>query len=156
MKTMEKINKLNKTNFILNVNELTEYTEQTIQMIKDISLFMNYQINGDIDNIDELNYMISDLSLNKKKKLRNYILSINKKKSLKTINKFLHFLLKVVLKSDDRVNIKISMKEQLIQSNRKNWLVQRQKSDELLLKYKESKSDFYKLKTQRNDIMLKF
>ena len=153
---MEKINKLNKTNFILNVNELTEYTEQTIQMIKDISLFMNYQINGDIDNIDELNYMISDLSLNKKKKLRNYILSINKKKSLKTINKFLHFLLKVVLKSDDRVNIKISMKEQLIQSNRKNWLVQRQKSDELLLKYKESKSDFYKLKTQRNDIMLKF
>ena len=49
-----------------------------------------------------------------------------------------------ILKSDLRVKVKPSTREQEIQEARKVWVDARDKAQEALLIYKEAKGDFYK------------
>lgn len=140
-----------KTNFKMTANNFEDEINEFVTKLKRYVEFMDYQVTGDV-NFDELTDFkgrIADLSLSQKKKLRNNLISANHKMTLRTINRFLHFLYKAVLKTDKRIRIKPSVKDEEIQMKRKEWVESRNKAQVALFLYKKTKGDFYKDKEQK-------
>jgi len=142
----------NKTNFRMDAVNFEKVILEMIEKIKKYADFMDYQIIGDLNELENLKYHLSDLSLNQRKKLRNLLLKANYSMSLRSINRFLHFLYKNILHSDKRVRIKVSEKEEEIQKLRKEWIENRDKTKVALFLYKETKGDFYKDKNKKFEI----
>lgn len=99
-----------------------------------------------LDNITEslFNTALINMSKKKRKKLANYIWVINNHPTLGGINKFFHFLMKTVLKSDLRVRVIKSDKEIAIQDKRKAYMDALAKAKQAYAEYKTEKGDFYK------------
>ena len=111
----------------------------------------DYQIKDrkGLDNITEtvFNAAYRDLSKKKQKRLAKYIWLVENFPSLANINKFLHFLLTKVMKSDLRVRIIKSEKELTIEAKRKAYKEALAKVKQAYADYKTEKGDFYKKKT---------
>ena len=149
METME--NTMNKTNFKMTTDNFENEINEFVTKLKRYVEFMDYQVTGDVnfDELKDLKSGIGNLSLSQKKKLRNNLVSANYKMTLRTINRFLHFLYKAVLKTDKRVRIKPSVKDEEIQMKRKEWVEARDKAQVALFLYKKTKGDFYKKKDEK-------
>lgn len=122
------------------------------ETIKNIDAFVkanNYQFK-DRHNLDIVSTYFAkaynDLSKKKKKKVAKYMWAVNNNPTIGGINKFLHFLMKFVLKSDLRVKVLPSAKEIAIQEKRKAYKEALAKVKEAYAIYKEEKGDFYKNK----------
>lgn len=153
MKTMEK---MNKTSFRLDSKNLEEKVNETIELIQKISDLMGYRISN-IDKLKEEKFdKLKTLSNNQRKKIRNLILMIDRKRTLRSFNKFLHHLCKNVLEVDYRVNIKISEKEEKLNNMRKQWKIARDKYELLLDEFKEERGDFYKEKSSKSELIKTF
>lgn len=113
------------------------------QYIKDNGY--QYKDRSGLDQITEKNFNVH-LSLRKKKKLVNSMAAIEKHATLENINKFFHFLLKDILKSDLRVRVIKSEKEIAIEAKRKTYKEAIAKMKIAQADYKTEKGDFYKLK----------
>jgi len=152
METME--NTMTKTNFTMTTDNFKEGINEFLTKLKRYADFMDYQVTGDInfDELKDLKGAIGNLSLSQKKKLRNNLISADHKMTLRTINRFLHFLYKAVLKSDVRVRVKPSVQDEEIQMKRKEWVTARDKAQVALFLYKKTKGDFYKDKEQKMKI----
>jgi hypothetical protein len=116
---------------------------QIDEFVKQNDYHLNAQLPGEIMNYD-LIATISNLSLKKRKELRNCLWRISNYPSLTSINRYLHFLMTKVLKSDTRYKILKSEKQLKIEEKRKKY----REALEILKKthanYKEEKGDFYK------------
>jgi len=87
---------------------------------------------------------LSFSSKNKEKVLAKYLWKISKKPSMACANRFLHFLYKKVYGFDQAPRIEFSEKEIAIKSARRQWKDAARLADELRLKYREEKGNFYK------------
>ncbi len=125
----------------------------TIEKIKQLAQDNNYQIKGDIDKIlnrtkeenFDLEFFVGhDLSTRKVKKLNDLIARYNKHPKMSTANKFLHFLMTKIYKSEDRVRILPSEKELAIQEKRKAYKAALETVKKAYADYKTEKGDFYK------------
>lgn len=122
----------------------------TIEKIKAFVKENNYQFK-DSTGFDEIteakfNSALSDMSKKKRKRLARYMWSINNHPSLGAINKFFHFLMKNVLKSDTRIRVIPSAKEIAIQQKRAIYKEALAKVKAAYADYKQEKGDFYKKK----------
>lgn len=99
-------------------NDIFNKINKTIDIIKKYIHNNNYQIKGNIDDYHKI--IFDKLSLRKMKKIQKYCYWIEKKPTLKRINSFFSILHKYFF--IERVNIKISIKEEKIQKARKEWL----------------------------------
>jgi len=88
---------------------------------------------------------ISEQSLNGRKRLVKSATKIEKHTSTVSINKFLKQYSRLV-ETPETYSIKVSEKEEQIQTARKEWTTLRDQAEAALLKYKETKGDFYKVK----------
>lgn len=128
------------------INEI----DLTLQRINDYVARNEYQLNGNIKQKLNLDAVIDDVTLRKRKVLRRYMYYIKVHPTLDSVNKFLHFLFKEVLKSDARVKVVKSEKEQLIQKKRQEYKAALKILIEKRQAYKEEKGDFYKLRLSKN------
>jgi len=94
--------------------------------------------------ITKENFNAQSLSTRKQKKLVNAMAAIEKHPTLENINKFFHFLMKDILKSESRVKVIKSDKEIAIQEKRKAFKDALAKMQIALAEYKTEKGDFYK------------
>jgi hypothetical protein len=94
----------------------------------------------------KLTAAISDLSNKKRKKLANFMWMNDNHPTMASANKFFHFLMKNVLKSDLRIRVIPSAKEIAIQEKRKVYKEALAKVQAAYADYKLEKGDFYKLK----------
>lgn len=132
--------------YTYNHSELNNIINNTIDKIKKYVKDNDYQvIIGEIRNYD---FDFSKLSKNQMKKLQKYCYWIDKKPTLKRVNTFFSLLSRYF--GTDRVRIKISLKEEKIQSLRKEWLSARYTAENALARYKVEKGDFYKKKLLMN------
>lgn len=127
-----------------------ELLNSTFNLIDAFVKANNYQIKDrkGLENITEstFNAVYSNLSKKKKKRLAKYIWLIENFPSLANINKFLHFLLAKVIKSDLRVRIIKSEKELAIETKRKVYKDALAVVKQAYADYKTEKGDFYKKK----------
>lgn len=131
---------------VSNVNFKT--VSETIEKIKAFVKEKNYQFK-DSTGFDEItetkfNVALSDMSKKKRKRLARYLWSTNTRPSLEGINKFFHFFMKNVLKSDVRIRVIHSAKEIAIQDKRKVYKEALAKAKAAYADYKTEKGDFYK------------
>jgi len=127
--------------------DLINKTIETIELAEKVIKENDWQIKGDVDELkkfDMSHYQM--LSKNNIKRLNRYIWWFTEKPSISNINRFFHFICTRVLKTDKRVRVYPSIREQEIQAARKRWKDVQKVEQELLKKYKEIKGDFYKLK----------
>lgn len=103
------------------------------------------------DEITEtkFNIALSDMSKKKRKRLASYIWSVNNHPTLGGINKFFHFLMKNVLKSEARIRVIPSAKEVAIQEKRKAYKEALAKVKAAYDDYKQEKGDFYKIRLSK-------
>src|SRR5579859_6490655 len=87
----------------------------------------------------------NDLSKKKRKLLAHYVWKINNKPSIEGVNKFYHFIMKFMLKSDLRVRVLYSPKEIAIQLKREEYKEALAKVKQAYADYKEEKGDYYKI-----------
>lgn len=102
-----------------------------------------------LDNITEsvFNAAYANLSNKKRKKLAKYLWALhNRPMTLAGANRFLHFLLVKIMKSDLRVRIIKSEKELAIEAKRKAYKEALEKVKVAYADYKTEKGDFYKKK----------
>jgi len=158
METMEITKTNTKTNFVMTTDNFENEIEKFITKLQRHVEFMDYQITGDINfkELENLKNSLIQLSLSQKKKLRNLLIKAIHRMSLRSINQFLHFLYKAVLKTDKRVRIKPSVTDEEIQIKRKEWVIARNKSELALFLYKKTKGDFYIEKMKKIEIAKKF
>lgn len=128
------------------INEI----DLTLQRINEYVAKNDYQLNGNIKQKLNLDSVIDDVTLRKRKVLRRYMYYIKVHPTLDSVNKFLHFLFKEVLKSDARVKVVKSEKEQMIQKKREEFKAALKVLIEKRQAYKEEKGDFYKLRLAKN------
>jgi hypothetical protein len=128
------------------INEI----DQTLQRINDYVVKNDYQLNGNIKQKLNLDSVIDDISLSKRKVLRRYMYHIKVHPTLDVVNKFLHFLFKEILKSNARVKVVKSEKEQLIMKKRQEYKAALKILLEKRQAYKDEKGDFYKLRLAKN------
>jgi len=139
--------KYSKTNAPLSGADPSEKVKEAISNIKNIVSENSWCITkGAFDevNLKGLSNKINDLSFNQRKKLRNYLIHLDRHVTIKRINLFFHFLFKHVVKTDYRVKVEVSEKEAVIQAARKKWKEADAIAQTLLKTYKEEKGDFYK------------
>lgn len=136
---------------IRNIATVYNEIEKTCQRIDEYVALNEYQINNNV-KIDKTVLMdaLTDTSLRKRKILRRYMYKISNHATLEVVNKFLHFLYKEVLKSDVRVKVVKSEKEQLIQKKRQEFKMALKIMLEKKQEYLNEKGDFYKLRAQKN------
>lgn len=147
----------NDVRYSVSAESLTERIKENVNTIDSFVKKNGYQLTNITEYNNKLkdnNYLlgiqvlISKLSLNQRKKLRNAINRIFNNPTLKNVNYFLHILYSRVLKSDQRVKIKKSEQELAIEKARKDWKLYRDEAERLRLAYKELKGDFYKNKVK--------
>jgi hypothetical protein len=129
---------------IRNQSEIVTAIDQTMLRIKEYVKFNEYQIHGNIEEKLNLDAALKDATLRKRKTLRRYMYHIEQHPTLPTVNKFLHFLFKTVLKSDVRVRVLKSEQELEIQKRRKEFKDALKVMLEKKQAYLDSKGDFYK------------
>jgi len=122
----------------------------TIEKIKQFVKENNYQFKDEkgFDELTEKKFQtsLSDMSKKKRKKLASYVWAVNNHPTLAGINKFFHFLMKNVLKSNARICVIPSAKEIAIQEKRKAYKEALAKVKAAYAEYKTEKGDFYKIK----------
>jgi len=131
-----------------------QFIKSAFGKIEDFVKKNDYQFK-DRDNFDkiteaEFNAALINASKKKRKKLANYIWMIYNRPTLAGINKFLHFLMKTILKSDLRVRVIKSDKEIAIQEKRKAYKEALAKMQAAYADYKQEKGDFYKIRLEKN------
>lgn len=89
---------------------------------------------------------LTNLSKRKRKKITAYIWAINNKPTFGGINKFFHFFMKFVMKSDLRVKLDKSDRELAIEAKRKVYKDALAVVRAAYADYKETKGNFYKKK----------
>lgn len=138
-----------------NVSELTNGVKQSLTKIDAFVAHNDYRLSGSLDVIADcdLETLISKLSLNKRKELRDHIWRVENKPSIQTINRFLHFMMKLVLKSDARIKVLKSEKQLKIEDLRKKYKDALALAKKAHAEYKEEKGDFYKNRLQKNQVI---
>ena len=126
--------------YTYNTNKVDEKIVNTVEIIKKVITENNYRVSGDIEEYTMLEW--KNFSKTQLKKIQKYCYYIEKHPTLRRINSF--FSLLSAHFEVERVNVKISLKEEKIQKARKEWLKARQVSDNLLAEYKKEKGNFYK------------
>lgn len=126
--------------YTYNKQEMIEKINETIELIEKWAKENNYRIVGNIDNYKNL--PLIEMSKSQMKQIQKYCFWISQKPSLKRVNSFLSLLSKIF--KIERVQVKISEKEEKIQMAKKEWIKARNESDRLLKIYKDEKGDFYK------------
>lgn len=153
MKTMIKT-----TTYVYNSGELANKITETVSKIDTFIKENNFQVSGDLSTITKasskgifglytqsnLEKGISTLSKNGLKKTNRAIQKIEIHNTMRTSNLFLHYVMKQILKSDERIKITSSVKETAIQAKRDAWKKAHLVAMHLLTEYKEEKGDFYK------------
>lgn len=145
-------------NTIVNHVKVTDINFELIQdTFKKIDNFVaenEYQFKDrkGLDNITESNFKeaVANLSKKKRKKIAHYVWAINNYPTLGGINKFLHFLMTKVIKSDLRVRILKSDKEIAIQEKRKAYKQALEAMKKAHAEYKAEKGEFYKIRLSKN------
>lgn len=131
-------------NYAINYNVLQETFNKIDAFVK----ANDYQFKDrkGLDNITEstFNEVYRLLSKKRKKRLAKSIWLVEVNPSLNSINRFLHFLLTKVMKSDLRVRIIKSEKELAIEQKRKAYKEALAKVKAAYVEYKTEKGDFYK------------
>jgi len=87
---------------------------------------------------------MTELSKTKQKKLNKIIRGLQRRYSIRYMNRFLHFICKHIKKDGISIYINKCKKENEIQKKRKAWIKARNEAEVLLKAYKEEKGDFYK------------
>lgn len=125
-------------------------TLKTIDDINEYLIFNEYQYKNNLNpsfiNEEELKSSIMNLSLNQLKKLKRAINTFRMKGSLQSVNRFYHFLMRKVLKSDMRISIIYGKKQLEIIGKRKKFVAARNLMIAMRDEYKDEKSDFYILR----------
>jgi len=129
---------------------LVQGTVETISEIHEYVEFNNYQYKNNLNpafiNAELLKSSIMNLSLNQRKKLKRAINAFRMKGSLQSVNRFYHFLMKKVLKSDMRVAVIFGKKQLEIVEKRKKFVAARNLMITMRNEYLDEKSDFYILR----------
>jgi hypothetical protein len=123
-----------------------ENVQSTISKIEQYVKDNGYQFKdrSGLALLDEKTFHLQFGSIRKRKKLVNAMTAIDKHPTLENVNKFFHFLMKEILKSDLRVRIIKSEKEIAIDEKRKAFKDALAKMKIALADYKAEKGDFYK------------
>jgi transcriptional regulator of heat shock response len=135
--------------YVYNTTKLKDSVISTIENIEKWIKEKNYRFKGDIDHfkmILQSTESLFNLSKNQKKKINNYIFSLQKKISLKRVNLFFNLLNNYMKNTDttSAIRVLISEKEEKIQKYRKEWIKVNLETERLLELYKEEKVNFYK------------
>ena len=144
----------NKYKKILNysVSELQEETIITIKQVWDFAHFNDYVYNRFPKiNLTDIEYKISKMSLNERRKLKTTINCFRKKQSLSSANRFYHHLYANVLRSNISIRVKLSLpeKQKLILEKRNNYLKLRSEMLKAFNEYKIEKGDYFKLRLEK-------
>lgn len=135
---------------IRNNSEVYNEIQKTLKKIDEYVIFNEYRYSNEVKIDGSELSALQNASLKKKKVLRKLMYKINVKTTLQTLNKFFHFLFKRILKSDSRVKVLKSEKEQQIMLKRENYnkalLALRKAKQEYLVE----KGDFYKQRILKN------
>jgi hypothetical protein len=125
--------------------------QETISKIENYVTENGYQFKdrSGLAQITKENFISPSTTIRKRKKLVNAMAAIEKHPKLENINKFFHFLLKDILKSESRVKVIKSDKEIAIQEKRKAFKDALAKMNIALAEYKAEKGDFYKIKLSK-------
>jgi len=131
-----------------------QFIKSTFGKIEDFVKKNDYQFKdrNNFDNIteSEFNSAWVNTSKKKRKKLAAYIWMIYNRPTLAGINKFFHFFMKTIMKSDVRVRVIKSDKEIAIQEKRKAYKEALAKMQAAYADYKQEKGDFYKIRLANN------
>lgn len=124
--------------------------QATISKIEQFVKDNGYQFKdrSGLNEITEANFnaALHLVSKKKRKKLANYIWAVNNHPTLENINKFFHFLMKNIMKSETRIRVIKSDKEIAIQEKRKAYKEALAKMQAAYADYKTEKGDFYKIR----------
>ena len=133
------------------VSVLQEETVYTFKEIWEFAHHNNYVYNKHPQyNEDDLKSMIGKLTLNQRRKLKRAINIFRKKLSLASANRFYHFVYAKVLNVDLRIRLTYPEKHCKIIMEREKYLKLRTEMEKQLLKYKEEKGDYFKLRLANN------
>jgi hypothetical protein len=134
------------TTYVYNSSELTNKINETVSKIDANVKQNNFQVSGDLSKISSSNLQeaISNLSKKGLKKINRAILRFECRNTMRSTNLFLHYVMKDILKSDERIKISPSVKEISIHVKREAWKNAQKIAAQLLKEYKEEKGDFYK------------
>lgn len=146
METNVKTSKANSVNFASVQNTISKIE----QFVKENEY--QYKDRTGLAEINErsFNSALQQVSKKKRKKLANYVWSVNNKPTLENVNKFFHFLMKMIMKSDLRIKVIKSDKEIAIQEKRKAYKEALAKMKAAYADYKTEKGDFYKNRMKNN------
>lgn len=129
---------------------LAQATEETINEIHEYVEFNKYQYKNNLNpafiNDVQLKNSIMNLSLNQRKKLKRAINAFRMKGSLQSVNRFYHFIMTRVLKSDMRVAVIFGDKQLAIVEKRKKFVAARNLMIKMRDEYLDEKGSFYKLR----------
>lgn len=125
--------------YTYNQSEINNIVNNTIDIIENEVKKNNYQVNGKIQYYE---FERKNLSKRQMKKIQKYCHWIEINPSLRRINTFFGLLSRTY--GVERVRVNVSLKEQKIQSLRKEWINARNIADAALAKYKAEKGNFYK------------
>jgi transcriptional regulator of heat shock response len=134
------------------VYDITKLKDSVIDTIENIEKWVkekDYRFKDDVDHfklILQSTESLFNLSKNQKKKINNYIFSLQKKISLKRVNLFFNLLNNYMKNTDttSAIRVLISEKEEKIQKYRKERIKANLETERLLELYKEEKVNFYK------------
>lgn len=129
--------------------------EKTIELINTYVKDNDYQFKDNLKFISEasFNEAFNNASKKQRKKLAAFIWGVHNRTTLANINKFFHFLMKVIMKSDKRVRVIKSDREIEIQEKRKIYKEALAKVQAAYADYKQTKGDFYKLKIAKGQVV---
>jgi hypothetical protein len=142
-------------NSVLSTNNVIDLSITYSNFIKEIKQLISnevYEENDDVKYKYHLTHKIIetlDPNILKEsgicniRRFKRYLKLASKTKSLHSINKFLNLVHKKIMKLDYSPKI-VCEKHERIQKLRKEWLEYKKITDELLLKYKNEKGNFYK------------
>lgn len=132
--------------------EFIKGIEKAMQDIENYVAKNDYQFSKPLDYgiYSKLTAALDDVSLRKRKVMRRYMYKIEHHATLDVVNKFLHFFYKNVLKSDERVKVLKSNKEQQIIKARLEFKAALKVLLEKREAYKTEKGDFYKVRLSKN------
>lgn len=127
---------------------IAERLMDSMDLISAFAAEAGYQHNGDFPGHDALLAALQDCSHNMKKRLVKWHFSLRRKLSVRSANRFLHFVCVKLLdygSEDELPRIDFSVQELAIQSARAAWVQARDEAEALRLAYATEKGDFYKL-----------
>jgi hypothetical protein len=119
--------------------KILDYARKQDYVIKNDDGFLQITNNQLLDSI-------KNASLKKRKVLRNYLWLVDKFPTMATINKFLHFLMTKILKSETRYKLLKSEKQLKIEEKKAKYNEAVAAMQKAYAEYKAEKGDFYNLR----------